>query len=234
MKDKINRFAIRKLSMGIASVAVASFIWLTSLTHQTHAQEQKSAYTSGNSSDQGQSIGLAESVESHEVSENTSGDSQTQVNQASLNLPDGYTETELKQASPNLSQSGQSGLEGNKFYQPSQAETDSLIPSEGLQPKQALELSRWVAKLINPIRTSWGHQAYQADPSLQAASQSLSDRYQAQNWDPVTQGPQTQLEQESLGKLSTSVKHYWLSFNTPKAIENLGQLKQAIHQQLLR
>ena len=44
MKDKINRFAIRKLSMGIASVAVASFIWLTSLTHQTHAQEQKSAY----------------------------------------------------------------------------------------------------------------------------------------------------------------------------------------------
>lgn len=233
MKDKINRFAIRKLSMGIASVAVASFIWLTSLTHQTHAQEQKSAYTSGNSSDQGQSIGLAESVESHEVSENTSGDSQTQVNQASLNLPDGYTETELKQASPNLSQSGQSGLEGNKFYQPSQAETDSLIPSEGLQPKQALELSRWVAKLINPIRTSWGHQAYQADPSLQAASQSLSDRYQAQNWDPVTQGPQTQLEQESLGKLSTSVKHYWLSFNTPKAIENLGQLKQAIHQQLL-
>ena len=233
MKDKINRFAIRKLSMGIASVAVASFIWLTSLTHQTHAQEQKSAYTSGNSSDQGQSTGLAESVESHEVSENTSGDSQTQVNQASLNLPEGYTETELKQASPNLSQSGQIGLEGNKSYKPSQAETDSLIPSKGLQPKQALELSQWVAKLINPIRTSWGHQAYQADPSLQAASQSLSDRYQAQNWNPVMQGPQTQLEQESLGELSTSVKHYWLSFKTPKAIENLGQLKQAIHQQLL-
>ena len=101
MKDKINRFAIRKLSMGIASVAVASFIWLTSLTHQTHAQEQKSAYTSGNSSDQGQSTSLAESVESHEVSENTSGDRQTQVNQVSLNLPEGYTETELKQASPN-------------------------------------------------------------------------------------------------------------------------------------
>lgn len=233
MKDKINRFAIRKLSMGIASVAVASFIWLTSLTHQTHAQEQKSAYTSGNSSDQGQSISLAESVESHEVSENLSGDSQTQMNQATLNLPEGYTETELKQASPNLSQSGQIGLEGNKSYQPSQAETDSLISSEGLQAKQALELSQWVAKLINPIRTSWGHQAYQADSSLQAASQSLSDRYQAKNWDPVTQGPLTQLEQESLGELSTSVKHYWLSFNTPKAIENLGQLKQVIHQQLL-
>lgn len=233
MKDKINRFAIRKLSMGIASVAVASFIWLTSLTHQIHAQEQKSAYTSGNSSDQGQSTGLAESVESHEVSENTSGDSQTQVSQVSLNLPEGYTETELKQASPKLSQSGQSGLEGNKSYKPSQAETDSLISSEGLQPKQALELSQWVAKLINPIRTSWGHQAYQADSSLQAASQSLSDRYQAQNWDPVTQGQLTQLEQESLGELSTSVKHYWLSFNTPKAIENLGQLKQVIHQQLL-
>ena len=233
MKDKINRFAIRKLSMGIASVAVASFIWLTSLTHQTHAQEQKSAYTSGNSSDQGQSISLAESVESHEVSENLSGDSQTQMNQATLNLPEGYTETELKQASPNLSQSGQIGLEGNKSYQPSQAETDSLISSEGLQAKQALELSQWVAKLINPIRTSWGHQAYQADSSLQAASQSLSDRYQAQNWDPVMQGPLTQLEQESLGELSTSVKHYWLSFNTPKAIENLGQLKQVIHQQLL-
>ncbi len=233
MKDKINRFAIRKLSMGIASVAVASFIWLTSLTHQTHAQEQKSAYTSGNSSDQGQRTGLAESVESHEVSENLSGDSQTQMNQATLNLPEGYTETELKQASPNLSQSGQIGLEGNKSYQPSQAETDSLISLEGLQPKQALELSQWVAKLINPIRTSWGHQAYQADSSLQAVSQSLSDRYQAKNWDPVTQGPLTQLEQESLGELSTSVKHYWLSFNTPKAIENLGQLKQVIHQQLL-
>ena len=233
MKDKINRFAIRKLSMGIASVAVASFIWLTSLTHQTHAQEQKSAYTSGNSSDQGQSTALADSVESHEVSENSSGDSQTQMNQATLNLPEGYTETELKQASPKLSQSGQSGLEGNKFYQPSQAETDSLISSEGLQPKQALELSQWVAKLINPVRTSWGHQAYQADSSLQAVSQNLSDRYQAQNWNPVTQGPLTQLEQESLGVLSTSVKHYWLSFNTPKAIENLGQLKQVIHQQLL-
>ena len=233
MKDKINRFAIRKLSMGIASVAVASFIWLTSLTHQTHAQEQKSAYTSGNSSDQGQSTGLADSVESHEVSENSSGDSQTQMNQATLSLPEGYTETELKQASPNLRQSGQSGLEGNKSYQPNQAETDSLISSEGLQPKQALELSQWVAKLINPIRTSWGHQAYQADSSLQAVSQNLSDRYQAQNWDPVTQGPLTQLEQESLGELSTSVKHYWLSFNTPKAIENLGQLKQVIHQQLL-
>ena len=233
MKDKINRFAIRKLSMGIASVAVASFIWLTSLTHQTHAQEQKSAYTSGNSSDQGQSTSLAESVESHEVSENTSGDRQTQVNQVSLNLPEGYTETELKQASPNLSQSGQSALEGNKSYQPSQAETESPISPEGLQPKQALELSQWLAKLINPIRTSWGHQAYQADPSLQVASQTLSDRYQAQNWNPITQGRQTQLEQDSLGELSTSVKHYWLSFKTPKAIENLGQLKQEIHQQLL-
>ena len=233
MKDKINRFAIRKLSMGIASVAVASFIWLTSLTHQTHAQEQKSAYTSGNSSDQGQRTGLAESVESHEVSENSSGDSQIQMNQATLNLPEGYTETELKQASPNLSQSGQIGLGGNKSYQPSQAETDSLISLEGLQPKQALELSQWLANMINPIRTSWGHQAYQADSSLQAVSQNLSDRYQAQNWDPVTQGPLTQLEQESLGELSTSVKHYWLSFNTPKAIENLGRLKQVIHQQLL-
>lgn len=233
MKDKINRFAIRKLSMGIASVAVASFIWLTSLTHQTHAQEQKSAYTSGNSSDQGQTTGLAESAGSLEASDNSSSDSQTQMNQASLNLPEGYTETELKQPSPDLSQNGQSALEGNKSYQPSQAETESPISPEGLQPKQALELSQWLAKLINPIRISWGHQAYQADPSLQAASQILSGRYQAQNWDPVTQGPLTQLEQESLGELSTSVKHYWLSFNTPKAIENLGQLKQAIHQQLL-
>ena len=233
MREMNKPYAIRKLSMGIVSIAVASFIWLTSLSHQTHAQEQKSAYTSGNSSDQGQSTGLAESVGSIEASDNSSSDSQTQMNQAYLNLPEGYTETELKQASPNLSQNGQRALEGNKSYQPSQAETESPISPEGLQPKQALELSQWLAKLVNPIRTSWGHQAYQADPSLQAASQSLSDRYQAQNWNPITQGRQTQLEQESLGELSTSVKHYWLSFNTPKAIENLGQLKQAIHQQLL-
>lgn len=233
MKEMNKPYAIRKLSMGIVSIAVASFIWLTSLSHQTHAQEQKSAYTSGNSSDQGQTTGLAESVGSIEASDNSSSDSQTQMNQAYLNLPEGYTETELKQASPNLSQNGQRALEGNKSYQPSQAETESPISPEGLQPKQALELSQWLAKLVNPIRTSWGHQAYQADPSLQAASQSLSDRYQAQNWNPITQGRQTQLEQDSLGELSTSVKHYWLSFKTPKAIENLGQLKQAIHQQLL-
>ena len=233
MREMNKPYAIRKLSMGIVSIAVASFIWLTSLSHQTHAQEQKSAYTSGNSSDQGQTTGLAESAGSLEVSDNSSSDSQTQMNQASLNLPEGYTETELKQPSPNLSQNGQSALEGNKSYQPSQAETESPISPEGLQPKQALELSQWLAKLINPIRISWGHQAYQADPSLQAASQTLSDRYQAQNWNPITQGRQTQLEQDSLGELSTSVKHYWLSFNTPKAIENLGQLKQAIHQQLL-
>ena len=113
--------------MGIVSIAVASFIWLTSLSHQTHAQEQKSAYTSGNSSDQGQTTGLAESVGSIEASDNSSSDSQTQMNQAYLNLPEGYTETELKQASPNLSQNGQRALEGNKSYQPSQAETESPI-----------------------------------------------------------------------------------------------------------
>ncbi len=99
MKEMNKPYAIRKLSMGIVSIAVASFIWLTSLSHQTHAQEQKSAYTSGNSSDQGQTTGLAESVGSIEASDNSSSDSQTQMNQAYLNLPEGYTETELKQAS---------------------------------------------------------------------------------------------------------------------------------------
>ena len=47
MKEMNKPYAIRKLSMGIVSIAVASFIWLTSLSHQTHAQEQKSAYRSG-------------------------------------------------------------------------------------------------------------------------------------------------------------------------------------------
>lgn len=233
MKDKINRFAIRKLSMGIASVAVASFIWLTSLSHQTHAQEQKSAYTSGNSSDQGQRTGLAESAELNNRLKDSSSDSQSQASQSSLSLPEGYTEAELKQASPNLIQSGKSGLVDNNPYEPSQVEAESLIGPEGLQNEQALELSQWLANMINPIRNSWGHQAYQVDTSLQAASINLAERYQAQDWNPVILGRQAQLELESLGDLSTSVKQYWLSFKTPKAIENLGQLKQVIHQKLL-
>ena len=41
MKFRINRYAIRKLSVGLVSVAVASFLWLTSHGHHVSAQEEK-------------------------------------------------------------------------------------------------------------------------------------------------------------------------------------------------
>ena len=51
MKSRINRYAIRKLSVGLVSVAVASFLWLTSHGHHVSAQEEKGSVTSQESSD---------------------------------------------------------------------------------------------------------------------------------------------------------------------------------------
>ena len=237
MKSRINRYAIRKLSVGLVSVAVASFLWLTSHGHQVNAQEEKGSVTSQESSDGLQSEMSAGSdmpsqVDKSEQSDNSQ--SPEQSTKSSITLPEGYTEEKLLENEPNLIEASQHGLEQNSGYLASKIDSETSLAIDNLQDKERMHLAKWLTDLVNPLRAKWGHQPYQVDASLQEASQVLANRYQSQNWQANEQGFHGQWEYELFGPYDSAWYQYWMPMKTDFAeAKNLGQVKGAIYQGLI-
>lgn len=237
MKSRINRYAIRKLSVGLVSVAVASFLWLTSHGHHVSAQEEKGSVTSQESSDGLQSEMSASPAVSSQVDKSEQSDnlqSSEQNTWSSISLPEGYTEEELLKNEPNLIEAGQRGLEQNSGYLPSKLDSETSLAIDNLQDKERMHLAKWLTDLINPLRAKWGHQPYQVDASLQEASQVLANRYQSQNWQANEQGFHGQWESELFSPYDSAWYQYWMPMKTNFAeAKNLGQVKGAIYQGII-
>lgn len=237
MKSRINRYAIRKLSVGLVSVAVASFLWLTSHGHHVSAQEEKGSVTSQESSDGLQSEMSASPAKPGQVDKSEQSDSSQSSEQntrSSITLPEGYTEEELLENEPKLIEASQHGLEQNSGYRPSKIDSETPLAIDNLQDKERMHLAKWLTDLVNPLRAKWGHQPYQVDPSLQEASQVLANRYQSQNWQANEQGFHGQWEHELFSPYDSAWYQYWMPMKRDFAeAKNLGQVKGAIYQGLI-
>lgn len=237
MKSRINRYAIRKLSVGLVSVAVASFLWLTSHGHHVSAQEEKGSVTSQESSDGLQSEMSASPAKPGQVDKSEQSDSSQSSEQntrSSISLPEGYTEEELLENEPKLIEASQRGLEQNSGYRPSKIDSETPLAIDNLQDKERMHLAKWLTDLVNPLRAKWGHQPYQVDPSLQEASQVLANRYQSQNWQANEQGFHGQWEYELFGPYDSAWYQYWMPMKRDfTEAKNLGQVKGAIYQGLI-
>lgn len=237
MKSRINRYAIRKLSVGLVSVAVASFLWLTSHGHHVSAQEEKGSVTSQESSDGLQSEMSASPAEPSQVDKSEQSDnlhSSEQNTGSSITLPEGYTEEKLLENEPNLIEASQHGLEQNSGYLASKIDSETSLAIDNLQDKERMHLAKWLTDLVNPLRAKWGHQPYQVDPSLQEASQVLANRYQSQNWQANEQGFHGQWEHELFSPYDSAWYQYWMPMKRDFAeAKNLGQVKGAIYQGLI-
>lgn len=237
MKSRINRYAIRKLSVGLVSVAVASFLWLTSHGHHVSAQEEKGSVTSQESSDGLQSEMSASPAKPGQVDKSEQSDSSQSSEQntrSSITLPEGYTEEELLENEPKLIEASQRGLEQNSGYRPSKIDSETPLAIDNLQDKERMHLAKWLTDLVNPLRAKWGHQPYQVDPSLQEASQVLANRYQSQNWQANEQGFHGQWEHELFSPYDSAWYQYWMPMKRDFAeAKNLGQVKGAIYQGLI-
>ena len=237
MKSRINRYAIRKLSVGLVSVAVASFLWLTSHGHHVSAQEEKGSVTSQESSDGLQSEMSASPAKPGQVDKSEQSDSSQSSEQntrSSISLPKGYTEEELLENEPKLIEASQRGLEQNSGYRPSKIDSETPLAIDNLQDKERMHLAKWLTDLVNPLRAKWGHQPYQVDPSLQEASQVLANRYQSQNWQANEQGFHGQWEYELFGPYDSAWYQYWMPMKRDfTEAKNLGQVKGAIYQGLI-
>ena len=237
MKSRINRYAIRKLSVGLVSVAVASFLWLTSHGHHVSAQEEKGSVTSQESSDGLQSEMAASPAEPSQVDKSEQSDnsqSSEQNTRSSISLPEGYTEEKLLENEPNLIEASQRGLEQNSGYLASKIDSETPLAIDNLQDKERMHLAKWLTDLVNPLRAKWGHQPYQVDPSLQEASRVLANRYQSQNLQANEQGFHGQWEYELFGPYDSAWYQYWMPMKTNFAeAKNLGQVKGAIYQGII-